>query len=265
MDPVADGTQAAACLAISLGLVAYAARRAYYSPTYFNIVCTTAILIYTAKSAITLVFLVVPWLNPHARYTLIYFVRNIPHGLLYHLYERRLSIFFAQKRAERTFRIIFYAVLAMYAANTVPFTVIPAYYATNRPDGGYVTGGPGAGEVKIVNYVLHIAIGFIILFGTVVSLLRLIRCSSHNLDGLHAEGDHPTTLYVVILTSDCVKFLIVFLIEVYEVVTAADPSATTGILPAGNVGFQQLVETIKFTVMVLNLYLPSGIANIITL
>ncbi|KAJ1550038.1 hypothetical protein HK405_001567, partial [Cladochytrium tenue] len=71
------------------------------------------------------------------------------------------------------------------------------------------------------------------------------------------------TLYRVILLSDATRFLFVVGADVFLMATAADPGGSTGALPAGNLGFINLLETLRATVLVLNLYVPSGIADLL--
>ncbi|KAJ3082928.1 hypothetical protein HDU99_001163 [Rhizoclosmatium hyalinum] len=63
--------------------------------------------------------------------------------------------------------------------------------------------------------------------------------------------------YKLILSSDAVKFFVVFLIDSYKAATAFDLLHETGILLEGNLGFQHFIDTLKISVMVGSLILPA--------
>ncbi|KAI9363402.1 hypothetical protein DFJ73DRAFT_956489 [Zopfochytrium polystomum] len=252
------------CVAIALALFLFSAFRLNQARTSLNAICASACTIFLAKTAISLSYFKVAWLNSKARYVLIYGTLNTTTILLYYLYERRLALFF--RNGGQYFRAAMYLFIGLYAADTVALIAVFAAYAKNTASGGYTSDGPGAFQVKITNYLLDMAVGVTILAGTFFALGRLLENNKTLQSGGRAASSAASTastsLYQIVIKSDCTKFAVVFAIEIYKAVTSTDPTNQTGALPTANNAFQHLIDAIKITIMVINLYLPSGLAKI---
>ncbi|KAI9363439.1 hypothetical protein DFJ73DRAFT_811202 [Zopfochytrium polystomum] len=219
------------------------------------------VILFGLCTTISISYFKVTWLNPKARYVMIYFTLNTATILLYYLYERRLALFF--RTGGQYFRAAMYLFIGLYAATTVAMIAVFAAYAKNTASGGYTSDGPGAIQVKVTNYLLDMAVGVTILAGTFFALGRLLD-NNKALQNGSAKGSAgtSTSLYQIVIKSDCTKFAVVFAIEIYKAVTSTDPTGQTGALPTANNAFQHLIDAIKITIMVINLYLPSGLAKI---
>ncbi|KAJ1562372.1 hypothetical protein HK405_012898 [Cladochytrium tenue] len=255
MASVADLAQLSICVGGSVALSAYTARHWLAARTLFNSACLAACLVFLAETAVILTYALVLFLNPPTRYVFAYIGVNGPFALLYLLYVRRLSTFFVHGAA--AFRAALYALIAFNAATTITIAAVLAAASSNTSTGGYATSGPYHYPLKLCLYFSDISIGAAIFAGTLVSLGRIVA-------GRNSSRVGAVSLYSVILYSDCVKFLFVLGIEIYKAYTCYDPSNQAGALPNGNLGFQHLVDLVKMCIMVINLYLPSGISNLIS-
>ncbi|KAJ1553079.1 hypothetical protein HK405_009018, partial [Cladochytrium tenue] len=227
--------------------------------TFFDRTCFAACFIYVVKACVALIYYKVLWLNPGARYVLLYTLLNASTAILYYLYETRLSVFFSSETNAKRFRLLIYVELFLYAVITIILDVSFFAGASNTASGGYTTSGPVEFPIKVANYTMDMVIGVTIFSATIFSLSKIIRENREELAGL-SRG----SLYHIILMSDVTKFAFVLAIEVYKAATSFDPTNSIGVLPVANNSFQHVIDVTKITILVLNLILPSGIAKIVS-
>ncbi|KAJ1562963.1 hypothetical protein HK405_005199 [Cladochytrium tenue] len=271
-----DLAQTYGVLALTSTLLAYVSRKCLVSRSSFNLICLASCLLLVAKSSITIVYYYVFWLPAWTRYFLIYGMRGISLVLLYHLYERRLFVFFLQGAG--IFRVTMWILLSMHLASTVAVVTALACGASNTPTGGYTTSGTPGFATKLVTFLMDVVMSLVLFFGTAVSLSRLLAhtraavaaiaaTSPSGASGVHHSTSSPAaqraTLYRVLVYSDATRLLFVLAIDVYLMITSTDPSGRAGALPAGNVGFSGLIDNFRSVILVLNLYAPSGIAALV--
>ncbi|KAJ1562964.1 hypothetical protein HK405_005200 [Cladochytrium tenue] len=263
----ADQAQNAAMLPLVAGLLAYVTRKCIASRSAFNLTCLASCVFLAVKVAVIVTYNWVLWLPAWTLFTAIFIPRGVSLILTYYLYELRLSVFFLTGVA--AFRAVMRSLLAAYVAATVALVVAHGLTAFNTPQGRYTVAGTPAFATKVLVYLLDSVIGFVVFCGTVVSLGRLLahaRVVSAGTGKAGRSSDHGSplaqraTLYRVLLFSDAARFLFIQGIDIYLMVTSTDPSGRSGALPDGNVGFINVVDTARAAVLVLNLYLPSGIA-----
>ncbi|KAJ1539658.1 hypothetical protein HK405_012602, partial [Cladochytrium tenue] len=256
-------------LPLALALLAYVGRKCVASHSTFNLIGLACCLLIAAKAALKVVFSFVSWLPPWSIFSSVFLLRCSALALTYQLYERRLSVFFLSGAA--AFIVTMRSLLTAYAAATVATVIVMGLFAVITPAGTYYVVGTPVFATKLVVYTLDGLIGAVIFFGTVVSLGRLLTHARAALAPLNASYKEDrtgplsqrATLYRVILLSDATRFLFVVGVDVFLMATAADPGGRTGALPAGNLGFINLLETLRAAVLVLNLYVPSGIADLL--
>ncbi|KAJ1556126.1 hypothetical protein HK405_006664 [Cladochytrium tenue] len=267
---------------------------------FFDRLCCLACLLFTVTQVASVVYAKVMWLAPGPRYILVYLPINLGFALIYYLYDVRLSVFFRSSRAVALFSRSMAALLVLYCIDTLALVCVFYPNAMNTASGGYtVNSGPGTFPLKVLSYIIDMVIGSLILFGTVVALRRIITENDQSLmtavggvaaNGAPAMGRPPSvgnaypprvsesapsssgvragaapasSFYRIILASDITKFIFVFAIEIYKAATSLDPSNQLGALPTSNNSFQHVLDSIKISIMVGNLLLPSGIAKIV--
>ncbi|KAJ1566800.1 hypothetical protein HK405_008351 [Cladochytrium tenue] len=267
---------------------------------FFDRLCCLACLLFTVTQVASVVYAKVMWLAPGPRYILVYLPINLGFALIYYLYDVRLSVFFRSTRAVTLFSRSMAALLVLYCLETLALVCVFYPNAMNTASGGYtVNSGPGTFPLKVLSYIIDMVIGSLILFGTIVALRRIIAENDQSLmtavggvaaNGVSAMGRPPSvgnaypprasesaqsssgvragavpasSFYRIILASDITKFIFVFAIEIYKAATSFDPSNQLGALPTSNNSFQHVLDSIKISIMVGNLLLPSGIAKIV--
>ncbi|KAI9364344.1 hypothetical protein DFJ73DRAFT_772627 [Zopfochytrium polystomum] len=215
-------------------------------------------LLQLTKAVVALVYTLQLWLNAPFRYVAVY---GFGHGaivLLFFLYERRLSALFALSPAavRAAYSWTLRLMMVGYVAAVVTVTAYFGAWARNTAVGGYSSQPPPGWYVKVILYATDLAIGVTILGGTFHALVGLVRSQRRSLGAANA-----TPLYQLILGSDCVKFAAVAAVEAYKLANASDPAAVLGNLPAGNTGFQHLIDMVKVGLMAVNLFAPMSIAE----
>ncbi|KAJ1559619.1 hypothetical protein HK405_009938, partial [Cladochytrium tenue] len=262
----ADSWQRIASLALNLGLLVWAVRRWIPARNMFNCLCVTACLLSLVSVVIVVVYDQATWINPRPRYVLFYLGLGSSNGLMYHLYERRLVLFFV--RGATVFRAAVRSLLAVYALVIVTISIDFAVRAGYTTAGKATTDGPEEFPLKLGMYIADMTIGCVILGGTVVALGRTI--SDNNKAGGAAgrggggAGIGAVALYRAIVLSDCTKFSMVIVIEIYKAACSVDPTGASGGLPVGNQGFQSLLNVVKFAILLFNIYMPSGISDLLS-
>ncbi|KAI8806434.1 hypothetical protein BJ742DRAFT_816813 [Cladochytrium replicatum] len=174
--------------------------------------------------------------------------------MLFYLYEVRLFIFVSKLFPERIvkgIRVFMYCLIGLFAGNTIVLTTTAVVYSANKPDGSYISNGTGLGVIKATNYGLELAVCLFILIGTFISTQqRLAQNRGANFTG-------SSILYVTVLTSDTTIFTLVFLFVIYKSIGSFDPNSKFGLLAAGNLGFQHLIDALQYSLMVINLMIPA--------
>ncbi|KAJ1548179.1 hypothetical protein HK405_004053 [Cladochytrium tenue] len=226
----------------------------------FVVIAFLASLCYEVKVVIALVYGSVLWLNPQARYSVIYSMFNLSTIMLYFLYERRLSLLFQNNRiASVVYSWTLRVLLLGYLAVTFCMCYFFSSYAANNATGGYVSAPPTGYLIRVANYTFDVAIDVIILAGTFHAMLGLVtdqRCSS--------DRSRPVPLYKIVLGSDCTKFIGVAAIEAYKLANTTDPTGALGASPIGNTGFQHLIDTLKTILLVTNLFASVVVGRAVT-
>ncbi|KAJ1561662.1 hypothetical protein HK405_003240 [Cladochytrium tenue] len=269
--------------------------------SFFDRLCCSACALFTVTQVASVVYARVAWLAPGPRYVLVYLPINVGYALVYWLYCVRLEVFFRSPRASAVFSQGMWALLALYTADTLALVVVFYLNAENTESGGYtVNNGPGVIQLKVASYLIDMIIGILIIYGTVVALLRIIAetealrtasltaetgvvfhqgSSTHSSSSMsQSQQQQPppppppprslpahsqSDFYRILLASDILKFVFVFAIEVYKAATSFDPTNQPGALPISNNSFQHVLDSIKMCIMVGNLLLPSGIAKVV--
>ncbi|KAJ1560842.1 hypothetical protein HK405_005782 [Cladochytrium tenue] len=211
-------------------------------------------LLYVAKTAVILLYFNTLWLPPAPRYFAAYFLLNSATVLLYFLYERRISLLFANRNvtASRFYAFSLWFFMLAYVAITIAVTVLRMQYAVNNSTGGYGSSPAAGNNLNVLNYAVDMAIGILILSGTTHTLIDMVQSGGH-------LGGQSLRIYRTILGSDCLKYAVVAAIEAYKLATAANTSVAT---PPSS--FQHLIDTIKIAILTINLFAPVAIAKVAT-
>ncbi|KAJ1564384.1 hypothetical protein HK405_015025, partial [Cladochytrium tenue] len=106
-------------LVVGVGLSAATGYRLATRNTFFDRTCFAACFLYTIKAVVALLYYKVLWLNPGARYVVLYTLLNSSTAILYFLYETRLSVFFSSETNAKLFRLLVYVELFAYAVITI--------------------------------------------------------------------------------------------------------------------------------------------------
>ncbi|KAJ1548798.1 hypothetical protein HK405_014879 [Cladochytrium tenue] len=173
--------------------------------------------------------------------------------LVYYLYEQRLAILVNRAKIN-PFRWIIYALLLFYVGFVIAQVTVNMRDCYLTSTGSATVSSSASSICKYISNVLDICLGTTILFGSFYSLGLLMAENARA--GIRSSGG-----YKLILTSDALRYLAVFPVEVYKMAVSSDASGSDmGFFPPGtgngNNGFLQVINAYKIAAMIFLLVLP---------
>ncbi|KAJ1567162.1 hypothetical protein HK405_006932 [Cladochytrium tenue] len=178
--------------------------------------------------------------------------------LVYYLYEQRLAMLLNRAKIN-PFRWIIYALLLFYVGFVIAQVTVNMRDCYLTSTGSATVSSSASSICKYISNVLDICLGTTILLGSVYSLGLLMAENARA--GIRSSG-----VYKTILTSDALRYLAVFPVEVYKMAVSSDASGSNmGFFPPGtgngNNGFLQVVNAYKIAAMIFLLVLPGMLAK----
>ncbi|KAJ3191266.1 hypothetical protein HDU82_003641 [Entophlyctis luteolus] len=244
-----------ACLAVTLSTIIVCIYRLQNAYTRVTVLLLVANIIYLSNNVVTIIYNNINWLNSPFRYFTAYFTIDAPVIIFYYLYIERLCILIPPNYA-RIWQQCMIFVQVLYSAACVCQITMFSYYGSWSTSGGYESAGPGLFELKMVVMYMDLGLATIILIMTTYAVHRILRTE------LIAENAMPavvinssSSVYWTMVTSDAAKFLVIVTVDVYKATGSVNPNV--GALPAGNLGFSHLLDTIKVALMTAGLVAPA--------
>ncbi|KAI9341419.1 hypothetical protein BDR26DRAFT_860402 [Obelidium mucronatum] len=243
-----------AAIIIAVATTAATCLRLFTSATNASMILVAAATSHLLKPVLATAYYNTTWLDPFARYILLFLPLDIACVLLYYLLSERLMMILP-KVYRKLFHLTMRAICTLYVMAAIAQVSVFTVYQTlpNKNNNGFngnsSNNNNGEYATSVILYSLDMIIGIIIMMSTIFGISQIFKNNR--------EAGLSMRAYKAILASDAIKFVIVLLIDLCKAIESVDPTGNTGLLQEGNPAFIHLLDSIKIALMIASLIVPN--------